>query len=96
MDESGGSGRPQSDEHAPAQAEDASGQAETAPGGAASASGQAETAPGRAASASGEAPSAAVRAESAPVQAGEGQAGVRPDGDGAPDRPDGAPAIGPD
>ncbi|MFE6404170.1 site-2 protease family protein [Streptomyces alboflavus] len=92
MDESGGSGRPQSDEHAPAQAEDASGQAETAPGGAASASGQAETAPGRAASASGEAPSAAVRAESAPVQAGEGQAGVRPDGDGAPGRPDGAPA----
>ncbi|MFD0419257.1 site-2 protease family protein [Streptomyces sp. NPDC127108] len=69
MDESGGSGRPQSDEHAPAQAEHASDQAETEPGRTAGASGHAETTSGRTASASGQAESAPRRAESAPSSA---------------------------
>ncbi|WP_405654976.1 site-2 protease family protein [Streptomyces sp. RK9] len=65
MDESGGSGRPQSDEHAPAQAEHASAQAETAPGRAASASGEGRGASGEAQSVPGRAEGAPVRVESA-------------------------------
>ncbi|GHC78817.1 site-2 protease family protein [Streptomyces flavofungini] len=77
MDESGGSGRPQSDEHTPAQAEHASGRAEAGSGLAEHASGQAETAPARAASAPAD-------------DAGEDRTGARGGGSGDPGRSDDA------
>ncbi|WJV49829.1 site-2 protease family protein [Streptomyces flavofungini] len=101
MDESGGSGRPQSDEHAPAKAETASDR-ETASDQAAAERDQAQAGSGRAAGASGgaeSAPSSASRAGAERPGAegdihagGTGEDRARGEADGSDAAPEAAPA----